>query len=165
MIIYEMRLCHYYQPLYSPSNRSREIWCYNDCIALKFYRRFGSGAANVPVIFQSDWKSLNSAIAASKLHDILWQDVRLLSWRPVIAPKWMPIETTTESFEAFLSKFLSDWDFVVFWWKCNQGTWNFKNILKVPATFKRTEYFACLNGECQKTQLNPGVVSKTHMRS
>ena len=35
------------------------IGCYNDRIALTFDRHFGSTAAEVPVKFQGDWKSLN----------------------------------------------------------------------------------------------------------
>ena len=52
-------------------SRSREIGCYNDHIALKFDRHLGSVAAEVPVKFQSDWKSLNPNLAASRLHKIL----------------------------------------------------------------------------------------------
>ena len=51
--------------------RSREIGCYNDCIALTFFRHLGSAAADVPVIFQSDWKSLKPNLAASRLREIL----------------------------------------------------------------------------------------------
>ena len=36
-------------------------------------------AAEVPVKFQSDWKSLNPILAASSLHEILGEDVRSLS--------------------------------------------------------------------------------------
>ena len=36
-------------------SRSREIGCYNDRIALKFDRHLGSGAAEVPVKFHSNW--------------------------------------------------------------------------------------------------------------
>ena len=52
-------------------SRSREIRCQNDRIALKFERHFGSAAAEVPVKFQSDWKSLYMNLAASRLHEIL----------------------------------------------------------------------------------------------
>ena len=38
---------------------------------MKFGRQFGSVAAEVPVKFQSDWKSLNPNLAASRLHEIL----------------------------------------------------------------------------------------------
>ena len=52
-------------------SRSREIGCCNGRIALKFDRHLGSSAAEVPVIFQSDWKSLKPNLAASRLHEIL----------------------------------------------------------------------------------------------
>ena len=46
-------------------------------------RHLGSCAAEVPVKFQSDWKSLNPNLAASRLHKILQYDVRPLSeYRP-----------------------------------------------------------------------------------
>ena len=52
--------------------RNSEIGCYNDHIAPKSDTRLGSAAAEVPVIFQSDWKSLNPILAASRLlHEIL----------------------------------------------------------------------------------------------
>ena len=35
-------------------------------------RHLGSAAAEIPVKFQSDWKSLNTNIAASRLNEILW---------------------------------------------------------------------------------------------
>ena len=38
-------------------SRRREIGCYNDRIAIQFYRHFGSAAAELPVTFQRDWKS------------------------------------------------------------------------------------------------------------
>ena len=43
----------------------------NDRIALKFDRHLGSDAVEVAVKFQSDWKSLNQNLAASRLHEIL----------------------------------------------------------------------------------------------
>ena len=46
---------------------SQEIGSYNDCIALQF----GSTAAEVPVKFQSDWKSLNPNLVVLRLHEIL----------------------------------------------------------------------------------------------
>ena len=46
--------------------RSREIECYNDRFALKFDRHLGSVAAEVPVKFQSNWKSLNPNLATSR---------------------------------------------------------------------------------------------------
>ena len=52
-------------------SRSREIGCCNGRIALKFDRHLGSNAAEVPAKFQSDWKSLNPNLAASRLHEIL----------------------------------------------------------------------------------------------
>ena len=50
---------------------SKPRGCYNDHIAPKFDRRFGSSVAEVPVKFQSDQKSLNLNLAASRLHEIL----------------------------------------------------------------------------------------------
>ena len=62
-------------------SQSREIGCYNDRIALKFDRHQGA------VKFQSDWKSLNPSVAASRLHEILQWSTRplgdvvcLISW-------------------------------------------------------------------------------------
>ena len=59
----------------SPQNlaksRSREIWCYNDFIALKFDRHLGSAVAEVAVKFQNDWKCLNLNLTAPWLHEIL----------------------------------------------------------------------------------------------
>ena len=52
-------------------SRSHEIGCCNYRIAIKFYRHLGSAAAEVPVKFQSDWKSVNPNLAASRLHEIL----------------------------------------------------------------------------------------------
>ena len=49
-------------------SRSREIGCYNDCIALKFDRNIDSIAAQVSVKFQRDKKSLNPNLAPSRLH-------------------------------------------------------------------------------------------------
>ena len=43
----------------------------NDRFALKFDRHLGSVAAEVPVKFQSNWKSLNLNLATSRLHEIL----------------------------------------------------------------------------------------------
>ena len=50
---------------------SCEIGCYNDRITLKFDRHLGSSAAEMPVTFQRDCKSLNPNLAASRLHKIL----------------------------------------------------------------------------------------------
>ena len=51
------------------NTRSREIWCYNDCTAVKFDRRIGSAAVEVPVKFQSNRESLNLNLLASRLHE------------------------------------------------------------------------------------------------
>ena len=56
---------------YHQISRSREIGCYNDRIPLKFDRQLDSGAAELPVKFQSNWKSLNPSLATSRLHEIL----------------------------------------------------------------------------------------------
>ena len=48
------------------------IMSYNGRIALKFDTHFGSAAAETPIKFQSDWKSLNLNLGASSLHEILW---------------------------------------------------------------------------------------------
>ena len=58
---------------------SREIGCYNDRIALKFDMHLGSAAAEVPVKLHSDWKSLIPNLAASRLHEVLREDVHPLS--------------------------------------------------------------------------------------
>ena len=50
---------------------SRDIGCYNVCIALKFDRHLGSGTAEELFRFQSDWKSLNPNLVASSLREIL----------------------------------------------------------------------------------------------
>ena len=52
-------------------SRSHKIGCYDDCIALKYDRCLGSAAAEMPVKFESDWKSLNPNLVASRLHEIL----------------------------------------------------------------------------------------------
>ena len=46
---------------------------------MQFDRHLSSGAAKVPVKFQSDLKSLNPNLAASILREILWHDVRPLT--------------------------------------------------------------------------------------
>ena len=51
--------------------RSREIGCYNDRVALKFCRHPDKAAAEIPVKFQSDWKSVKPNLMASKLQEIL----------------------------------------------------------------------------------------------
>ena len=61
-------------------SRSREIGCYNDRIALKFDRHLNSVAAELPVKFQGDWKSIIPNLAASKLREIL------VNKRPITVP-------------------------------------------------------------------------------
>ena len=69
------------QDLMKPRNRA--IGCYNDRIARKFDRHFGSAFAEVPLKFQSDWKSLNVNLVASRLHEILqWTSVRSMDRSP-----------------------------------------------------------------------------------
>ena len=46
---------------------------------MKFDRHLGSAAAELPVKFQSEWKSLNLNIVASRPREILRWDVRPLS--------------------------------------------------------------------------------------
>ena len=58
-------------------SRSREIGCYDYRITLKFDRHLDSSAAEMPVKFQSDQKSLNP-----RLHETLRQDVRLVNMDP-----------------------------------------------------------------------------------
>ena len=75
-----MDIWFWHQGLYSLSgktsyrqiskSRSREIGCYDYRTALKFDRHLGSAAAEGPVKFQSDWKSLNPNLAISSLHEI-----------------------------------------------------------------------------------------------
>ena len=50
----------------SMGQRLKLIRVYNDRIALLFDRHLGSAAADVPVKFQSDWKSLNPNLVASR---------------------------------------------------------------------------------------------------
>ena len=59
--------------------RSREIKCHNGRFALKFDKHLGRTAAEVPVKFKSDWKSLYPNLAASSLHEILRWDACPLS--------------------------------------------------------------------------------------
>ena len=49
-------------------SRNREIWCYDDRISPKCNRHLGSAVAEVPVKFQSEWKSIDSNVMASRLH-------------------------------------------------------------------------------------------------
>ena len=55
----------------SVKSRSRAIGCYDDHVALEFNRRLDSAADEVTVEFQSDWKSLNPNLVASRLREIL----------------------------------------------------------------------------------------------
>ena len=63
--------------LVNPGNG--EIACYNDGIALKFARPLVCALSELPVKYQSDWKSLNPNPVASILHEIWRQDVLLLN--------------------------------------------------------------------------------------
>ena len=51
-------------------SRSRKIWVYTFPIALKFDRRLGSSAAEMPDNLQSDTIIITSNLVASKLHEI-----------------------------------------------------------------------------------------------
>ena len=63
------------------NSRGSEIGSYNGRISLKFNRHLGSTAAEVPVKFQSDQKSLNPNIVASRrLHGNTY--VRLVNRGP-----------------------------------------------------------------------------------
>ena len=53
--------------LSSETSRNHEIGCHNDSIALKFHRHVGSGTAELPVKFQSDWNSLNFTKSCGKM--------------------------------------------------------------------------------------------------
>ena len=65
--------------------RSREIGCYNYRIAQKFDMHLSSTVAEVRAKFQSDWESLKLNLAASRLHEVLWEDdVRLVNWGPAL---------------------------------------------------------------------------------
>ena len=64
-------------PLNLVKSRCREIGIYDDRIVLKLVRHLGSAAADLPVEFQSDWKSLNPNLAASSLNEILRYEVCL----------------------------------------------------------------------------------------
>ena len=56
----------------SRSLEAARFGCFNGRLAMQFDRHLSSGAAEVPVKFQSDWKSLNPNLAASILREILW---------------------------------------------------------------------------------------------
>ena len=56
---------------YGKISWSAEAVIFDDRIALKLRRHLNSAAANVPDKLQSDWKSMNTNRAASKLHEIL----------------------------------------------------------------------------------------------
>ena len=64
-------LCRALLQLSTGACRSRETRCNKDGIALEYDRYLRSAAAEAPVKFQSDWKSLNPNLAASRLHEIL----------------------------------------------------------------------------------------------
>ena len=57
--------------LLTAKSRSHENECYDDRNDLKLDRHLDSTAVEVPVKFQSDWKSLNPNLAASSLREIL----------------------------------------------------------------------------------------------
>ena len=84
MTLFDVTVIQQIQNLSSPSGKtscrqiylkskswSREIGCYNDRIVPKFDRHLGNGAAEVPVKFQSDCKSLNPILAVPRLCQIL----------------------------------------------------------------------------------------------
>ena len=52
-------------------SRSREIGCYDDRIVLKFDWNLSSAAAEVPVKYQRNWKSVHLNLEASRLHKFL----------------------------------------------------------------------------------------------
>ena len=65
------------QGLYSIAAKSRNVskprdWLHNDRITLKFDRHLDSAVVEVPVKFQSDWKSLNPNLGSPGLHETLW---------------------------------------------------------------------------------------------
>ena len=62
-----------------PQNSKPRDSGYTLPIALKFDRHLGSSAAEMPVKFQRDAIIMTSTLADSRLHEILWQDARLLS--------------------------------------------------------------------------------------
>ena len=53
--------------------RSPDIGCKNDRVALQFDRHLGNAVVEVPVKFESDWKSLNPNLVASRLCEIFWK--------------------------------------------------------------------------------------------
>ena len=65
-------------------SRSCEMGCYEARITLKFDRHLGSAAAELPVKFLSDWKSLNPNLAALKLCKIFQTSVLLVNRGPVV---------------------------------------------------------------------------------
>ena len=86
MVAYVLSLIVQHQGLYSLSGKPsyRQIsWRLEAarldvimiCTVLKFDRHLGSAAAEVPVKFQSDWESFNPNLAASRLGEILRQDI------------------------------------------------------------------------------------------
>ena len=85
-LVHKEGLLLYLGPPFTARSRSREIRYYNDRIALKFDRHLGSAAAEVPVKFQSDWKSLYPNLAASRLTRPCGKmSVHLVNWGPVSA--------------------------------------------------------------------------------
>ena len=54
---------------YLVKSRSREIDNLNHPIALKFDRHIGSNVAEVPVQFQNDRTTVDTNLAASRLHE------------------------------------------------------------------------------------------------
>ena len=60
-------------------SQSQEVRCYNASITLKFDRHLGSSTGEMPVKLQSNRKSLTLYLTASRVHEILRQDVRPLS--------------------------------------------------------------------------------------
>ena len=69
---------------------SRKIGCYNNCVVLQCGGHFGNAAAKVSVKFQSDWKSLNLTLSASRLHKFLVDGktpIRLVNRSPSVYAK------------------------------------------------------------------------------
>ena len=55
----------------SREDSKQRDWIYNDWSALTFDRLLDSAAAEVPVKFQNNWKSLKPNLAAPRFHEIL----------------------------------------------------------------------------------------------
>ena len=58
-------------PLSGKKSYRKISWSLDDNVALKFDRHLGSTAADVPVKFQSDCKSLNTNLAPWRTHEIV----------------------------------------------------------------------------------------------